>query len=290
VKVERQQTIAQNLIAAQTERAKQKGFEIWKVVHEPHVVAREEPSTAAQSTGILQAGQELIVTHRKGDWARIVTDEQLWEVEYSQDTAETQRAFWVLIDGASLGLGPLLECVYLPPSRVAYLTAAERVVNSVVADGAASIRVRRCRRGSHGHRFTYVPKVRQYRQPGAARRHQLARARWRKFYADLLELSEKDQQNRLSELGRQERARFKQWWAQERKRWQACATELRQLTSTQRQAAIARMSTEHRACLHAVIEEQRRVVEAEQCNPRRLEFSFDKKTRSKSMPCRARNR
>eukprot|EP00656_Telonema_subtile_P016883 TRINITY_DN18955_c0_g1_i1.p1 TRINITY_DN18955_c0_g1~~TRINITY_DN18955_c0_g1_i1.p1 ORF type:complete len:334 (+),score=62.36 TRINITY_DN18955_c0_g1_i1:100-1101(+) len=72
------------------------GQSLWRVVHAPRVVLRAERGRSSRMVGSKAVGEEVIADLELDGWVR---------------TAES--AHWLLVDGAEVGLGPLLERV--PP-------------------------------------------------------------------------------------------------------------------------------------------------------------------------------
>ena len=65
----------------------------YRVIHKPCVYLREHPSTNANRVGTVWAGDTILASVRAEDgWLKL-----------------TQRSGWILRDGASLGLGQLVE-------------------------------------------------------------------------------------------------------------------------------------------------------------------------------------
>jgi hypothetical protein len=84
----------------------------YEAVHRPRVMVRATPSTSARVVGVVEAGEivgvESIERHAEGPWARLASAEMSRLQINLQQSMPTTEAF-VLLDGASLGLGTLLE-------------------------------------------------------------------------------------------------------------------------------------------------------------------------------------
>ena len=69
----------------------------WRVVHSPAVIVRAAPSTGAAKVGLKICGELVLGLEVRGAWVKV----------HAPDAAHTEG--WMLADGASLGLGVLLQ-------------------------------------------------------------------------------------------------------------------------------------------------------------------------------------
>jgi len=76
--------------------AKVSCYGTWRVIHKPRVAVRQEPSTSARVVGVEQFGSEVKPLEIRDGWLRVECGGQ-------------GQCGWMLIDGASIGLGLLLE-------------------------------------------------------------------------------------------------------------------------------------------------------------------------------------
>lgn len=76
--------------------AKVSCFGAWRVIHKPRVAVRKEPSTSAGIVGVVQFGSEVTPLEIRDGWLRV-------------ECGGKGQSGWMLIDGASVGLGRLLE-------------------------------------------------------------------------------------------------------------------------------------------------------------------------------------
>ncbi|CAK0791185.1 unnamed protein product [Prorocentrum cordatum] len=93
---------------------------VWRVVHKPRVAVRMEPRASAEVAGSVRFGQVLRPVEAEGPWVRLLGDE-----------AEGVPRGWVLSDGSSVGLGPLLERI---DSRALRLAARSPLDGSVLCE------------------------------------------------------------------------------------------------------------------------------------------------------------
>ncbi|CAE8644441.1 unnamed protein product, partial [Polarella glacialis] len=87
--------------------AEENGLSVWRVVHKPRVGVRSGPSGQAPVVDVFYTGDELAIVpaESQGAWLRLA--KASWT-----NSADAPEEAWVLSDGASVGLGPLLELVY----------------------------------------------------------------------------------------------------------------------------------------------------------------------------------
>ena len=77
----------------------------WKVVHAPRVAVRSAPDTKASLAGSKMEGETVTAEAEEGGWIRLAAE-------------STSGARWMLIDGAEVGLGKLLERVPPPNTHL----------------------------------------------------------------------------------------------------------------------------------------------------------------------------
>lgn len=82
----------------------------WRVVHQPAVWRRKEPTTGGRAVALMKEGTEFDATG-----AFRISKEGMWI--FGEDT-DPKKSGWVLVDGSALGLGPLIEPMDLDRSNI----------------------------------------------------------------------------------------------------------------------------------------------------------------------------
>lgn len=104
----------------------------WRIVHAPRVAIRETPQTTGQLIGSKMQGDVVESEREESGWIRL-----------------NGAPGWMLIDGAAVGLGPLLECIPVPSTPLSLcfsrpddgkaLLNLETTMNSTVREVKAAV-------------------------------------------------------------------------------------------------------------------------------------------------------
>ena len=94
----------------------------WRVVHAPRVAVRESPGTNAKMLGSRAHGDTVCAEREENGWIKLGKASILCACCAGnlplRDLSADGTAGWMLIDGASVGLGPLLERLPVPSTSI----------------------------------------------------------------------------------------------------------------------------------------------------------------------------